>query len=163
MAKNGLGIDYGKCYVLEYSTGTVGRDHDTTEYVAPGYFPDIAFKVCNKSHECDERGPVGLGDQFTLWDVVGLPDWVDGGDPNGKPGFFSDVGGHQRITVNPTEIAKFVGKPSCLDGQYGICIQVKGKGAAPTCPTVPTRFSTTYLNSKACLRFVFKPITCPTL
>ncbi|KAM0794132.1 hypothetical protein BDR22DRAFT_827231 [Usnea florida] len=157
---NGLGIEYGKCYLLEYSTGTVGRALSTNEYNVPGYYPDISFMVCDPSLNCDKKGPVGRGEQFTLWDVVGLPDWVDGVDPKGNPGFFSDVSGHQRIAVNPTEIAKFVGNPSCLDGQYGICIQVKNKGAAPVCPDVPTRFATTYRNSKACLRFVFKPITC---
>lgn len=69
MAKKGLGIDYGKCYVLELSSGErVGRDFNS-EYIAPGYYPDLPFMICDQSDNCDKTGPVGLKDTFTVWDM----------------------------------------------------------------------------------------------
>ena len=158
LATKGLGIEYGKCYVLEISGKTVGRDIEGY-YTAPGYFPDLPFRVCDQV-QCDKTGPVGLKDSFTLWDVVGHANWIDGLFA-GERGFFSHGSGHEVITVVKELIARFVGKPSCLDGQYGICIHVEGKGAGAVCPAAPMYFSTNWPNSKMCLRFVFKPITCP--
>ncbi len=48
---------------------------------------------------------------------------------NGKErGFFSRGKGHEQITTEPKSIAKFVGKPSSLDGQYAICVGATERG-----------------------------------
>lgn len=78
-------------------------------------------------------------------------DWLSRLAKNGQRGFFSDNGGHELITIVPTLHRQACGETRvCLDGKYGICIQVQGKGAGGACPAASQRFHMSYTNSQRC-------------
>ena len=169
LAANGIGIDYGECYVLALSNRIqLGRLRENDGmYEAPGFFTDLPFKVCDQDRQCSKTGPVGIKEPFTLWDVLGREEWENGLRDGKDKGFFSrGMGPHEKIRTDPNNVATFAGKPSCFDGQYAICVGGHGEGdvgVGPACPADRIGFKTNYRNSRICQRSVFKEITCPDL
>ena len=160
-----LGIEYGECYVLALSDGQqIGRVRENGEYRIPGFFSDLPFMVCDKDRECKKTGPVRFKDPFTLYDVVGREN--SDATKYSQRGFISRGLGHEKITNTVDNFAIFEGTPSCLDGDYAICLGGHGPGnvgVGLACPAEAYKqaFSTNYLNPNLCMRLVFKQITCP--
>lgn len=159
-----LGVEYGKCYVLETSNGRqIGRIRENGgAYEVPGFFTDLPFMVCDKDRECNETGPVHLKEPFALYDVVGHQDWD--ASQYSRRGFISRGQGREKITSIADETAIFAGTPSCLDGQYAIFLGGHGPGnvgIGPACPAERLGLNMIHPNPKIGMRLVFKRITCP--
>lgn len=155
--RKGLGIRYGKCYILKDTSGSpLGRNNEGA-YCSDGCeFRNLIFRVCKSTSDCHARNgrEVPYKQSWVLQDQTGFPNpWWWSEYPPGGPYLFSSRSTSFAAPLN--------GKKHCNRGRCSVCIRLaRGAGIQLLIYSDGRYYLASSSDPKSCVKFFFEETSC---